>query len=161
MRILAEQLRDPGGGDREIEVEGATWYVRKSPQPGVELTVSVGSADAVPMIARFEAASAPPERYPADVPFMPGYAAAVTRDPQTSGTLMVMWTPVPDPALLVREVEAASLGEGWQVVDRLDAFGTAAVELERAGSIRIVSAGPAGAQQVVTLAQGAGRGRNR
>ena len=161
LRILGEQLRDPSTADKEIEVDGNTWYVRRAPRPGVEMAIAVGGAASGPMITMYEAVPGTPEGYPGDVPFVPDTRATVMRDPASVMTSMVMWTTVADAAVLVRELEAASIAEGWSITERGEAFGTVALELERGGFIRVLTAASMGPSQMVTLAQGVGRDRSR
>ena len=160
MRVLAEQLRDPSLTDREVEIDGTTWYLRKAPRPGVRMTMAIGPAGTEPMLSLYEAAPSRPTDFPDDVPFVPGLPASVIVDPDTSTTSAVMWMEVPDAAELIGQLEAASLAEKWEIVERSDQFGGIAIELERDGERRMLMGG-AILGQPVTLAQGTGDDRAR
>ena len=123
LRLLGEQLRDPSTSDRQIDVDGHTWFVRKAPRPGVDMTIAVDEPSSAPIVTMYQSAPSPPHGYPTDVPFVADRPAAVTVDPASSRTQMVMWAQVPDAGGLARELEAASLADGWTMADRFDAFG--------------------------------------
>ena len=121
--------------------------VDQAPEPGIgaRMRSGAGTEDAF-SITQHLAGPDRPHDWPADLPFLPDAAAAVTRFDRPGRGLAVQWWNVPDPAaaaaLIVRDSEAA----GWcelHAPPQPDVFastGQRVTHLERGGVTRTVMA---------------------
>jgi hypothetical protein len=111
MKLAMESDADEG----TLELEGQAINYRKRPAPGIRLRLEPpvdGAAGGTLRATVYEAASSPPDEYPAELPFLPGYSSAVIGVPAAGGTLSVQWQ-VNDAKAAAEEIARACEGDGW------------------------------------------------
>lgn len=81
LKVLAEKIKS-GPDDQVIEMpDGGKLRVRRSPVPGISLTVEPVGSTVGPTTITWEPASARPELFPDDIPFIPGRMATLSHMP--------------------------------------------------------------------------------
>ena len=115
-RRLAEAIAS-GADKRDIPLEnGGRIRYRRVPAPGVAYSLTHVSPEGAERLSSlmFEATSTPPERYPADAPFVPGQSVMVMFATQGWGTMA--WEGIED----VDAFRARIVGDGpdrWEFGD--------------------------------------------
>lgn len=153
MKLAMESDADEG----TLEFEGQTLHYIKHPAPGIRLRLEPppeGESAGALQATVFEASEAPPDEYPAVLPFLQGYAAAVIGAPAAAGALSVQWQ-VEDAKAAADEVVRTCESEGWvssTEKPKLPLFLPIGIAvLERAGRSRAVLHAAMGSKSFVML----------